>query len=418
MVSAITTFIGFIVILWRLSGPLNISLGPFGVLHLSGYLVWVAIIYAFLGTYLTYKIGSKLVPLNFKQQQLEATFRFAAIDLRNHAENVALSRGEHHQKVILNGLFDKVLLNYYLIIVRQKLLLWFTSGYNQLSVALPLIVALPEYFNKVFLLGGLIQTIQAFGQVQTSLSFIVNSYTTIAEWQAISKRLTTFIAQVHKAEETAIKETQLTRLEHAENTIIVKNLDVRTPLGNELLHQIDYIFEHGSHYLIKGDSGIGKSTFVRTIAGIWPFASGKVVMPKDVDIMYMPQRPYMPYGTLAEAILFPNINQPELEARLKDVLIVCHLEQFVDRLDEVESWPEKMSPGEMQRVAFARVLLHQPDWVFMDESTSMLDTDNEHYLYKLVKKQLPHCSIISIGHRQSINIHHEHVIDMRDYAIF
>lgn len=416
LIGAITTFLAFIYILWQLSGELDIPLGPFGTLHVSGYLVWVGVIYAFIGTLLTIKIGRPLVALNFEQQRREATFRFAAVELRTHAEHVALYRGEEHQKTILNRLFGRVLDNWYLIIARQKMLLWFTAGYNQLSVMLPLLVALPNYFDKVFLLGGLIQSLQAFGRVQDSLSFLVNSYPRIAEWQAVAQRLTTFVNHMSEAEEKAIGENHLKVTKHAENSIIVKDVTIRTPRKEPLLQNINASFVHGNHYLIQGRSGIGKSTFVRAVAGIWPYVAGEMVFPEHQQVMFLPQRPYMPIGTLAEALLFPDHIQPEHKERLEQVLTECRLEKLIPRLYEVAPWTEQLSPGEQQRVAFARVFLHKPDWVFMDESTSMIDLGTEAFLYQQMKTLLPNCSIVSVGHRSSLNDHHTHIIDMEKFS--
>jgi putative ATP-binding cassette transporter len=416
MISAITTFFAFIYILWQLSGRLNIPLGPLGTLHISGYLVWVGVIYALIGTYFTFKIGKPLVPLNFEQQRREATFRFAAVDVRSHAENVALYHGETHQKSILNRLFGNVLDNWFMIIVRQKKLLWFTAGYNQVSVLLPLVVALPNYFNKVFLLGGLIQSLQAFGRVQDSLSFIVTSYPRIAEWQAVAQRLTTFVNHMNDVNEKAKQENHLIVNQHQEPVISVRNMKVSTPRNKPLLDNINENFIHGKNYLIKGESGVGKSTFMRAMAGIWPYAGGEATFPMHQRVMFLSQIPYMPIGTLAEAILFPNQSHKELEMQLEKVLHLCHLDDLIPRLQETASWAEQLSPGEQQRIAFARVLLHKPDWVFMDESTSMLDMANEDMMYKALKTHLPQCSVVSVGHHARLEAYHEHIIDMEKYS--
>lgn len=416
LIGAITTFFAFIYILWQLSGEINLSLGSWGTLHIPGYLVWVGVLYAIVGTYFTVKIGRPLVSLNFEQQRREATFRFAAMDLRSHAEPVALYRGEEHQRGVLNRLFGGVLDNWLMIIKRQKSLLWFTAGYNQVSVVLPLMVALPNYFDKVFLLGGLIQSLKAFGSVQESLSFMVNSYPNIAEWQAVAQRLTTFANHMNAAEEKAGEQNELKIEKQTQNTISIKNVLIKTPRNEVLLEHIDAEFSHGNHYLIQGRSGIGKSTFVRTIAGIWPYAAGEIIYPEKQQIMYLPQRPYMPIGTLAEAILFPDKVGPEHSARLEQILEECRLGIFTKRLHDIAPWSEQLSPGEQQRIAFARIFLHKPDWVFMDESTSMLDLATEDYLYQLVRTQLPNTSIVSVGHRSSLAEYHNHVIDMEKFA--
>lgn len=416
LISAITTFLAFIYVLWQLSGEMEISFGRFGTIHVPGYLVWVGVIYALVGTFFTFKLGRPLIALNFEQQRREATFRFAAMDLRSHAENVALYKGEEHQKTILQRLFGRVLENWYFIILRQKLLLWFTAGYNQASVVLPLVVALPNYFDKVFLLGGLVQSLQAFGRVQESLSFIVNSYTQIAQWQAVAQRLTTFVNHMNEAENKAEVENHLTFSKHLENSIVTEDVSIKTPRNDLLLAHIGEKFKHGESYLIKGESGIGKSTYIRTLAGIWPYAEGKIIFPEHQKVMYLPQKPYMPIGTLFEAIVFPDKTMPELGEKLADLLVTCRLEQFIPRLNETASWSEQLSPGEQQRIALARILLHKPDWIFLDESTSMLDLANEKNFYHTLTTLLPNCSIVSVGHRPSLEAHHDHVIDIAKYA--
>lgn len=408
--------IGYTYVLWSLSGVLAIPLGSLGTLHITGYLVWVSIIYSLIGTLITFKIGRPLVNLNFQQQSREATFRFAAMDLRSHAEDVALYHGERHQASILQKLFGSVLENWYAIIIRQTKLLWFTAGFAQLSVALPFIVVLPNYFAKVILLGGLMQSLRAFNALQDSMAFFVNAFTTIAVWRATGQRLTTFLNHLDDVENKADQETHLIVNKKPENTISATQLSIRTPQDELLLKNIGETFEHGSNYLIKGVSGIGKSTFIRTMAGIWPFASGNITLPSDKRVMYLPQQPYMPIGTLAEAILFPDKSHPANIEKLKAVMRECRLEQFIPRLDEEARWSEQLSPGEQQRVAFARVLLQSPDWVFMDECTSSLDLENERFLYQMLKTKLPSCSFVSVGHRPTLDEYHDHIINMAKYS--
>lgn len=417
LISAVTTFFAFIYILWKLSGVISIPLGSLGTLQIPGYLAWVGIIYAILGTYFTFKIGRPLVALNFEQQRREADFRFAAIDLRTHSEHVALYRGEPHQKTLLGRLVDRFIENWYMIILRQKLLLWFTAGYNQLAVILPLIVALPNYFSKVFKLGGLIQTLRAFGEVQEALSFLVNSFTTIAEWRAVVKRLITFVNHMYEVEQKASSQNHFNFHPSSDNKIIVKNLAILTPRHEILLENMNIEFNSGQHYLIKGRSGIGKSTFVRVIAGIWPFGSGDIYLPQNQKIMYLPQKSYMPIGTLESALLFPDKNRNIPREKLIDVLNQVNLPELANRLDNISMWSEQLSPGEQQRIAFARVLIHRPDWVFLDETTSALDLESEKQLYQLLSQQLPHLSLISIGHRPSLQDYHFNVIDFEKYSV-
>ncbi len=416
LLTAVTTFPAFVYMLWGLSGVMTLPLGPLGTWHIHGYLVWVSIIYNLIGTFIAFKIGKPLISLNFEQQRREATFRFAAIDLRSHAENVALYHGEKQQESTLKKIFGEVLSNWYQIILRQKKLLWFTGSYNQAAVALPLLAALPNYFNRVFELGGLMQTLRAFTSVQESMSYLVNSYTQIAQWRAISKRLTTFLNHLEEVEVKAERRDKVVFHEQLVNSITANEVTIKTPQNELLLGNINQEFKHGENYLIKGESGIGKSTFLRTLSGIWPYAEGEIKLPKKQYIMFLPQKPYMPIGSLAQAILFPDTAEEVDSVLLEKVLRECHLDHLIPRLNEIAAWSEQLSPGEQQRIAFARVLLRKPDWVILDESTSMVDLKNEEYLYKLLKEQLPNCSIISVGHRPSLEALHDHVINMTKYS--
>lgn len=417
LMSSIVTIFAFVVVLWELSGIIRLPLGSWGVIHIPGYLVWVGIIYAAIGTSLTFKIGRPLVSLNFEQQRREANFRFAAIDIRSHAEHVALYRGESNQKSILSKIFSGVLENWYAIILRQKLLLWFTAGYNQVSVILPLVVALPNYFNKVFKLGGLIQALSAFGKIQDALSFIVNSYTSIAEWQAIMRRLLTFINHLEEAEQNAEHHNHFVFANNPDNKIKINDLLIKKPNGKTILQNINHEFIHGKHYVIAGPSGIGKSTFVRTLAGIWPYGGGHISLPATGNVMFLPQTAYMPLGSLRDALLFPDKLYALPDQTLKDWLTACDLSHLCSELDRVTHWSEQLSPGELQRVAFVRVLLHKPSWVFLDETTSALDLAHEKQLYGLLKTHLPHCSVVSVGHRPSLEEYHDVQINLSRYAL-
>lgn len=417
MIAAVTTFCAFIYILWTLSGSLTIPLGSYGKLVIPGYLVWVSIVYAIFGTVAAFKIGYPLVPLNFEQQRREADFRFSLIDLRSHAEHVALYRGEHHQRNVLGGLFDRVLNNWYAIILRQKKLLWFTAGYNQVSVILPLLVVLPNYFNKVFKLGGLMQALRAFTQVQDALSFFVSSYSQIAQWRAVAQRLLTFINHMSDIEEYVGTKNKFVHHQQQIDKITVKNLHVYTPSNDKLLEDVNLEFVHGKNYLIKGPSGMGKSTLIRTIAGIWPYGSGEIILPEGKNIMYLPQQSYMPIGTLKEAILFPDNISLVSDDELRQVLRDCDLAGLATRLYDVSMWSEQLSPGELQRLAFARVLIHKPDWIFLDESTSALDLPHEAHLFNLLKERLPECSFVSIGHQPSVEAFHDHHVDLSQYSV-
>jgi putative ATP-binding cassette transporter len=417
VVSSCVTIFAFIFVLWALSGTMDVSLGPLGVWHIPGYLVWVGIVYSLLGTWVAFKIGYPLVSLNFEQQRREANFRFAAIDLRSHSENIALYRAEQNQNSILKGIFSGVLGNWYAIILRQKLLLWFTQSYNQIAVVLPLAVVFPRYFTKVIKLGGLVQALNAFGRIQDALSFFVNSYVALAEWRAMMRRLLTFLNHMYELEKSIKTHNHFVFFGNYKDQISVKHVSINTPREEKLLENINLELEHGKNYIVKGESGVGKSTFVRTLAGIWPFGAGEIGMPDNKKILFLPQRPYMPLGTLRDALLFPDRMMDIADEDLCAILMACDLPELVDSLHEVAYWSARLSPGELQRIAFVRVLLQKPDWVFLDETTSSLDLRREKMLYELVKTRLPHCSIVSVGHRPSLDAFHDTQINIETYAV-
>jgi putative ATP-binding cassette transporter len=259
------------------------------------------------------------------------------------------------------------------------------------------------------------QSLKAFGQIQESLSYFVGAYTQLAQFKAICDRLTSFVNHLNQAEVNADQARKIKLDHHPEHTLTVKDVSISAADHKPLLTHINMEFNQGHHYVIKGESGLGKSTFIRTLAGIWPFASGEVLFPQNQTFMFLPQKPYMPMGTLAEAILFPDKQNSELANQLEDVMLKCHLESFIPRLNETAHWNEQLSPGEQQRIAFARVLLHKPNWVFLDESTSMLDTSNETHLYRMLRTQLPECTVISVGHHQGIDEFHEHIFQLSKY---
>ncbi|WP_416430814.1 ABC transporter ATP-binding protein/permease [Piscirickettsia salmonis] len=406
VVDAIVTLFSFITLLWILSGPLVFNLGSWGPISIPGYLVWIALIYSLIGTYLTHKIGKNLISLNFRQQKKEADFRFNAVRIRSNAENIALYQAEEQEKAGIFKSFGKVIEITLQVINREKKLLYFTAGFNQISIIIPLLAALPMYFAKLIQIGGIQQISSAFSQVENSLSFFVNSYTSIAQWRAVVLRLTTFMNKMQVVEHKYADVKKLERAEHAALTVMTDDLTVYTQTGHRLLTDLNVVFKPGEDYLIKGPSGVGKSTFIKALAGIWPFASGGVKLPAGKKIMYLPQRSYFPLGSLREVLLYPG-NIAADDRQLCSLLDEVGLPRLKYGLDEIKNWSEILSLGEQQKVAFIRVILAAPDWVFLDESTSSLDRDNERTLYRLLKEKLPSCSIVSVAHRESVADYHD-----------
>ena len=410
LLSAFVTLISFLSILWTVSGALTIPLGGGKSIDIPGYMVFAALIYAVAGTMLTLWIGRPLIQLNFDQQRYEADFRFSMVRLRENAENVAFYGGEARELDTFQTRFARVVRNWWGIIKRRKRLSWFTYGYDQLATVFPYLVAAPRYFAKTIKLGGLVQIAQAFRQVQESLSFIINSYTEIAEYQAVVQRLAGFRARMDEiAEARAV--AQPIKIERTGAGVAVETLNLDLPDGRPLRQDITLAAGPGKPLLITGPSGVGKSTVLRAIAGLWPFGRGHVRV-ADGDALFLPQRPYLPLGTLADALAYPCAAAELPRERLVEALHAVGLPQLSEQLDEEGNWAQRLSIGEQQRVAFARVFLARPEIVFLDEATSALDEAAEMSLYRLLREAPWRPTIVSIGHHGTLQRFHDTVVDL------
>src|SRR6516164_246703 len=410
LLTAVVTLVSFLSILWTLSGALTIPLGGGGSIAIPGYMVLAALIYAVIGTLLTRWIGNPLVRLTFEQQRFEADFRFSMVRLRENAENVAFYGGEARELDTFQSRFAHVVGNWWGIIKRRKKLSWFTTGYTQLAIVFPFLVAAPRYFNKVIQLGGLMQIVSAFGQVQEALSFIISSYTEIAEYQSVVRRLSGFQERLNEI--AADREVpQPIEIERHGPGVEVDMLDLNLPDGQLLRPNISLAASPGESLLITGASGLGKSTLLRAIAGIWPFGRGRIRV-TDGRCLFLPQRPYLPLGTLADALVYPHSAREPPRDSLVDALRAVGLPELVDHLDEEANWALRLSIGEQQRLAFARVLLARPEIVFLDEATSALDEAAEMSLYRLLREASWRPTIVSVGHHGNLRRVHDMVVDL------
>ena len=403
LLNAVVTLASFVGILWGLSGGFAFQFQG-SEYNIPGFMVWMALLYCVAGSVLTHYIGRPQIKLNFEQQRVEADFRHHMVRVREYSESIALDRGETVERAQLDLRFGRVLGNYLTLIRAQKNLVWFTSFFGQAAVVFPFVVAAPRFFSGAIQLGELMQISSAFGQVQGSLSWFVDSYSSLASWRATTDRLTSFEASFRAL--APVEYARAAPESIAQNALSAEDLTVTLPRGEVLLAGTALHAVPGDRVLLQGPSGSGKSTLFRTLAGIWPFASGQVALPPDT--MFIPQRPYFPNGPLRDALAYPQPASAYTDAQLCTALTDALLPHLSDQLDVADAWSQKLSGGEQQRLAIARVLLKQPTWIFADEATSALDEATENSVYKRLLAQVERAqgALISIAHRPSVAAFH------------
>jgi len=406
ILKAFCTFASFVVILYNLSGSLSFTfMGK--TWTINGYMLWASLLYSVIGTYITHIVGRKLVKINFIQQKYEADFRFSMIRLRESAESVAFYRGEAQEGSVFKQRFKMLLDNFWKLVNKQKQLVFLNSGYSQIAIIFPFVVAMNRYLTKEVTLGGLMQVASAFGRVQDSLSYFVDMYSSIAQWQAVVMRLTCFGHHMHDVYQQA-ERFHVERFAAAD-VVEVNNMQINLPDGKPLLENISFTLHPGHNILIKGVSGSGKSTLLRAISGIWPFVDGKIFLPERDKLMFIPQRSYLPLGTLRAALNYPG-NKPIDDTELIYLMDLCQIGYLKDKLDLEADWSHVLSVGEQQRLAFVRAHIQQPQWLFLDEATSALDEDTEANMYSLLQERLQQTTVVSVGHRSTLNKYHELVL--------
>jgi putative ATP-binding cassette transporter len=411
LLSAVVTLVTFVAILWTLSGALEIA-----GFSIPGYMVWAALVYAVLGTWITHKIGKPLIGLEFDRQRVEADYRFALVRLRENSEGVALYRGENEELGNFRERFAGVITNWWNIMRKQKQLGFFTISYDQLAIIFPLVVASPRYFSGAIGLGGVMQIASAFGQVQSSLSWFIDAYTLFAQWKASVDRLTGFSAVLDSVRSEA-DQLNGERAEGVDATLSLEDVELKLPQGTPLLGRTAMELKPGENVLVTGPSGAGKSTFFRALSGIWPYWSGRIRLPRGARLLFLPQKPYLPIGTLKRAVCYPDDAALHSDDSVRSTLAQVGLGHLSVNLERSENWAQVLSGGEQQRLAFARALLYRPDWLFLDEATASLPDADQDRLYRLLTEALKRTTIVSIGHRESLAKYHAKRLDWRESAL-
>ena len=411
LLSAVVTLASFVFILWGLSNQAPLHL--FGKdIAIPGYLVLGALVYATLGTVLTHVIGRPLVDLNFRQQRFEADFRFNLVRTRENAEQIALLHGEPAERTRLLDRFGFVVGNWLDIMQRTKKLTAFTATYSQAAVIFPYVLIAPAYFANKIQLGGMMQTASAFSSVQDSLSFFISAYRTLAEWQSVVARLDGFEKSIRGGDALAQRQDIIHVKPSGGDAIDLDELLVTLPDGKPLLAADGFSLRDNERTLVTGPSGAGKSTLFRAVAGIWPFGRGAVNIPANASLMTLPQRPYLPIGSLHDAVVYPGRATSFDAGRVREVLAAVGLPQLAARLEEEAHWNRMLSLGEQQRLGIARALLHAPQFLFLDEATASLDEPSEAALYRLIAEKLPGTTVVSIGHRATLDAFHQRNVSL------
>jgi len=413
--SNVVNLVSFVTILWGLSGAISFVLAGVHI-TIPGYMLWCALLYAIVGTVIMHLIGRRLAALFFNQQRFEADFRYSLVRVRENAEGIALYGGEEDEHTRLSGSFGRVFGNWFQIMRMRKRLLWFSFSYNQLAVLFPFVTAGPQYFAGKIMLGTLMRISNAFGQVQGNLSWFISSYTTIAEWKASVDRLISFDRAMAESEAAGAAGVGITVRPEAEPDVRIDHVDLDLPDGKPLVADISADIRPGERVLVSGPSGSGKSTLFRALAGIWPYGAGKIVIPQLKRLLFLPQRPYVPIGSLRNAVTFPAVPGKFSDAEIAEALTACKLGDYANRLDESHHWDRRLSPGEQQRLALARAILQRPDWLFLDEATSALDPETEAALYKLLLERLPETALVSIAHRTDLAAFHRRRLQFKPTA--
>ena len=401
VIDAVTSMISYTILLWGLAGPMTL-LG----IEIPRAMVYLVFAYVIFTTLIAFWLGKPLIRLNFANEKLNANYRYSLIRVKEYAESIAFYAGEKVEKSRLYKQFRAVIDNMWDIVFRALKFSGFNLVVSQISVVFPLLIQVGRYFEKQIKLGDLMQTLQVFGKLHSNLSFFRNTYDSFAEYKATLDRLTGF----HYSVESAQKQSKTDITDHPTD-VIFQHLSVKSPMGKILIKDLNLTLTQGNSLLIQGQSGVGKTTLLRTIAGLWSYAEGKIFCPQH-NTLFLSQRPYLPQGNLLTALYYPDTTENVDLAKITRVLEQVQLAHLQDRLEQEQDWSRILSLGEQQRLAFARLLLHKPKVAFLDEASASLDEGMEYAMYRLIREELPNTTIISVGHRSTLVPLHQQQLEL------
>lgn len=409
LLNSAATLASFAALLWTLSGSVTLSIGGVSI-TIVGYMFWAAVLYSGVGSAVVHFIGRPLIRLNYRQQAAEADFRFTLVRLREAAETISLYGGETRERGTALRRFRALFDNFTNLIRRNAQYVLFQVLFSQLAYGISLLLAVPRYFSGAIQLGGLVQISNAFERVNEALSWFIGSYATFAEWRATAERLNEFSREINREASAALAGSRIER--GPNHAIELRDVSVALPDGKPLIAPMTLTLEPQQSVLLKGPSGSGKSTLLRVLAGIWPFATGRILLPLDSQMLFLPQQPYMPIGTLREALRYPAGPIRPRDADIEAALEAVDLSELSSRLDDTSHWEQALSEGEQQRIALARAILAKPDWLFLDEPTAALDEAQEAEIYRRLKTLLPRTTFVSVGHHQSLEAFHDRIFTL------
>jgi putative ATP-binding cassette transporter len=411
LVYSLLQIAAFVGVLWALSAQVAFDLAGHHV-AIPGYMVWCALAYALIGSGLTWLVGRPLIALNAERYAREADFRFALVRVNESGESIALHAGEEDEHRHLEGSLAAVIDAMRRISSSLAHLTWITAGTGWLSIVVPILVAAPAYFGGTLSLGGLIMVAGAFSQVQWAMRWFVDNFSRLADWRAAIHRVARFREALDDLPAIEEGASEIKRALHPEGNLAFEGVRILLPDGHIIIEEATASFMPGDRVLIVGETGAGKSTLFRAVAGLWPWGSGTILTPPPERMAFLPQRPYLPLGTLRNAATYPSPPEAFSDADVRRALERCDLGNLLPKLDLEERWDRELSLGEQERIAFARLLLHKPSWVFLDEATAALDEDSQRHIMGLFDVELKNTTVLSIGHRPDLAVYHTRTLQL------